>query len=66
MPQPGLLIDFESSLTADIELFKQHSDEIVASAKEGASEALEVSETSMRAAFTFPTICPDQLESQFR
>ena len=65
MPQPGLLIDFESSLTADIELFKQHSDEIVASAKEGASEALEVSETSMRAAFTFPTICPERLESQF-
>lgn len=65
VPQPGLLIDFESSLTADIELFKQHSDEIVASAKEGASEALEVSETSMRAAFTFPTICPERLESQF-
>ena len=65
VPQPGLLIDFESSLTADIELFRQRSDEIVASAKESTSEALDVSESSMRAAFTFPIICPERLESQF-
>ncbi|MBK7425302.1 MAG: hypothetical protein IPJ48_20720 [Propionivibrio sp.] len=69
VPQPGLLIDFESSLTADIELFKQHGDEILASAKESdsqiASKALDLSETSMRAASTFPTISADQLERQF-
>jgi len=65
MPQPGLSIDFETKLIADIELFKQRGDEILARARESAPETLEVSETSMRAAFTFPTICPDQLESQF-
>jgi serine/threonine protein kinase len=64
VPQSNVSIDFETKLIADIELFKQHGDEILARAKASVPEALEVSEMSMRAAFTFPTICPEQLESQ--